>query len=63
MDEPAITTQRRSSAAEQVASEIAGLIDRRSLPLRVPVGLRSELLFDRLTPSLLGRLVRSPYKW
>jgi NAD(P)-dependent dehydrogenase (short-subunit alcohol dehydrogenase family) len=55
--------QRRVPSAEQVAGEIADLIDRRSLPLRVPVGLRSERLFARLTPGLLGRLVRSPYKW
>jgi NAD(P)-dependent dehydrogenase (short-subunit alcohol dehydrogenase family) len=55
--------QRRAPSAEQIASEIAELIDRRSLPLRVPVGLRSERLFARLTPGLLGRLVRSPYKW
>jgi NAD(P)-dependent dehydrogenase (short-subunit alcohol dehydrogenase family) len=55
--------QRRAPSAEQIASEIADLIDRGSLPLRVPVGLRSERLFARLTPSLLGRLVRSQYKW
>jgi NAD(P)-dependent dehydrogenase (short-subunit alcohol dehydrogenase family) len=55
--------QRRVPSAEQIASEIADLVDRRSLPLRVPVGLRTERLFARLTPSLLGRLVRSPYKW
>jgi NAD(P)-dependent dehydrogenase (short-subunit alcohol dehydrogenase family) len=55
--------QRRAPSAEQIASEIAELIDRRSLPLRVPVGLRSERLFARLTPNLLGRLVRSQYKW
>jgi NAD(P)-dependent dehydrogenase (short-subunit alcohol dehydrogenase family) len=55
--------RRRAPSAEQIASEIADLVDRRSLPLRVPVGLRSERLFARLTPSLLGRLVRSPYKW
>jgi NAD(P)-dependent dehydrogenase (short-subunit alcohol dehydrogenase family) len=55
--------QRRVPSAEEIASEIADLLDRRSLPLRVPVGLRTERLFARLTPSLLGRLVRSPYKW
>ena len=55
--------QRRAPSAEQVAGEIADLIDRRSLPLRVPVGLRSERLFARLPPSLLGRLVQSPYRW
>jgi NAD(P)-dependent dehydrogenase (short-subunit alcohol dehydrogenase family) len=55
--------QRRAPSAEQIASEIAELLDRGSLPLRVPVGLRSERLFARLSPSLLGRLVRSPYKW
>jgi NAD(P)-dependent dehydrogenase (short-subunit alcohol dehydrogenase family) len=55
--------QRRAPSAERIASEIAELVDRGSLPLRVPVGLRSERLFARLTPSLLGRLVRSPYKW
>jgi NAD(P)-dependent dehydrogenase (short-subunit alcohol dehydrogenase family) len=55
--------QRRAPSPEQIASEIADLVDRRRLPLRVPVGLRSERLFTRLTPSLLGRLVRSPYKW
>jgi NAD(P)-dependent dehydrogenase (short-subunit alcohol dehydrogenase family) len=55
--------QRRAPAAEQIASEIAGLLDRGSLPLRVPVGLRSERLVARVTPSLLGRLVRSPYRW
>jgi NAD(P)-dependent dehydrogenase (short-subunit alcohol dehydrogenase family) len=55
--------QRRAPSAEQVASEVAELLDRRSLPLRVPVGLCSERLFARLSPSLLGRLVRSPYKW
>lgn len=55
--------QRRAPSAEQIAGEIADLLDRRSLPLRVPVGLRSERLFDRLSPSLLGRLVRSPYRW
>jgi NAD(P)-dependent dehydrogenase (short-subunit alcohol dehydrogenase family) len=59
----ALYRQRRAPSAEQIASEIADLIDRRSLPLRVPVGLRSERLFARLSPSLLGRLVRSPYKW
>jgi hypothetical protein len=53
----------RAPSAEQIASEIADLIDRRRLPLRVPVGLRTERLFARLTPTLLGRLVRSPYKW
>ena len=52
--------QRRAPSAEQIASEIADLLDRRSLPLRVPVGLRTERLVARLTPSLLGRLVRSP---
>jgi NAD(P)-dependent dehydrogenase (short-subunit alcohol dehydrogenase family) len=31
--------QRRAPSAEQVASEVADLVDRRSLPLRVPVGL------------------------
>src|SRR5262245_47363582 len=51
--------QRRAPSAEQVPD----LIDRRSLPLRVPVGLRSERLFARLPPSLLGRLVQSPYRW
>jgi NAD(P)-dependent dehydrogenase (short-subunit alcohol dehydrogenase family) len=55
--------QRRAPSAEQIATEIADLLDRGSLPLRVPVGLRSERLFARLSPSLLGRLVRSPYKW
>jgi NAD(P)-dependent dehydrogenase (short-subunit alcohol dehydrogenase family) len=55
--------QRRAPSAEQIAGEIADLLDRRRLPLRVPVGLRTERLFARLTPSLLGRLVRSPYKW
>jgi NAD(P)-dependent dehydrogenase (short-subunit alcohol dehydrogenase family) len=55
--------QRRAPSAEQIASEIADLLDRRRLPLRVPVGLRSERLFARLSPRLLGRLVRSPYKW
>jgi NAD(P)-dependent dehydrogenase (short-subunit alcohol dehydrogenase family) len=55
--------QRRAPSAEQIAREIADLLDRRSLPLRVPVGLRSERLVARLSPSLLGRLVRSPYKW
>jgi NAD(P)-dependent dehydrogenase (short-subunit alcohol dehydrogenase family) len=55
--------QRRAPSAEQIASEIADLLDRRRLPLRVPVGLRSERLFARLSPGLLGRLVRSPYKW
>jgi NAD(P)-dependent dehydrogenase (short-subunit alcohol dehydrogenase family) len=55
--------QRRVPSAEQIASEIADLIDRRSLPLRVPVGMRTERLFARVTPGLLGRLVRSPYKW
>jgi NAD(P)-dependent dehydrogenase (short-subunit alcohol dehydrogenase family) len=55
--------QRRAPSAEQIAGEIADLIDRRRLPLRIPVGLRSERLFARLSPSLLGRLVRSPYKW
>jgi NAD(P)-dependent dehydrogenase (short-subunit alcohol dehydrogenase family) len=55
--------EQRAASADQVAGEIADLIDRRNLPLRVPVGLRSERLFARLTPSLLGRLVRSPYKW
>jgi NAD(P)-dependent dehydrogenase (short-subunit alcohol dehydrogenase family) len=55
--------QRRAPSPEQIASEVADLIDRRRLPLRVPVGLRSERLFARLTPGLLGRLVRSPYKW
>jgi NAD(P)-dependent dehydrogenase (short-subunit alcohol dehydrogenase family) len=55
--------QRRARSAEQIASEIADLLDRGSLPLRVPVGLRTERLFARLTPGLLGRLVRSPYKW
>jgi NAD(P)-dependent dehydrogenase (short-subunit alcohol dehydrogenase family) len=55
--------QRRAPSAEQIAGEIADLIDRRSLPLRVPVGLRSERLFARLPTSLLGRLVQSPYRW
>jgi NAD(P)-dependent dehydrogenase (short-subunit alcohol dehydrogenase family) len=55
--------EQRAASADQVAGEIADLIDRRNLPLRVPVGLRSERLFARLTPSLLGRLVRSPYRW
>jgi NAD(P)-dependent dehydrogenase (short-subunit alcohol dehydrogenase family) len=55
--------QRRGPSAEQIAGEIADLIARRDLPLRVPVGLRSERLAARLTPSLLGRLVRLPYKW
>jgi hypothetical protein len=55
--------QRRAPSAEQIAGEIADLTDRRRLPLRVPVGLRSERLFARLSPSLLGRVVRSPYKW
>jgi NAD(P)-dependent dehydrogenase (short-subunit alcohol dehydrogenase family) len=55
--------RRRAPSAEQIAGEIADLLDRRSLPLRAPVGLRSERLFARLSPSLLGRLVRSPYKW
>jgi NAD(P)-dependent dehydrogenase (short-subunit alcohol dehydrogenase family) len=55
--------QRRAPSAEQIAGEIAELLDRGSLPLRVPVGLRSERLFARLSPTLLGRLVRSPYKW
>jgi NAD(P)-dependent dehydrogenase (short-subunit alcohol dehydrogenase family) len=55
--------QRRAPSAEQIAGEIADLLDRRRLPLRVPVGLRSERLFARVTPGLLGRLVRSPYKW
>lgn len=55
--------QRRVPSAEQIASEIADLVDRRSLPLRVAVGLRSERLFARLSPGLLGRLVRSPYEW
>jgi len=55
--------QRRGSSVERIAREIADLIERRSPPLRVPVGLRSERLFARLTPSMLGRLVRSPYKW
>jgi NAD(P)-dependent dehydrogenase (short-subunit alcohol dehydrogenase family) len=55
--------QRRAPSAEQIAGEIADLVDRRGLPLRVPVGLRTERLFARLSPSVLGRLVRSPYKW
>jgi NAD(P)-dependent dehydrogenase (short-subunit alcohol dehydrogenase family) len=55
--------ERRVPSAEQIAGEIADLLDRGSLPLRVPVGLRTERLFARLSPSLLGRLVRSPYKW
>jgi NAD(P)-dependent dehydrogenase (short-subunit alcohol dehydrogenase family) len=55
--------QRRAPSAEQIAGEIADLLDRRRLPPRVPVGLRTERLFARLSPSLLGRLVRSPYKW
>jgi len=55
--------RRRAPSAEQIASDIADLLDHRRLPLRVPVGLRSERLFARLSPSLLGRLVRSPYKW
>jgi NAD(P)-dependent dehydrogenase (short-subunit alcohol dehydrogenase family) len=55
--------QRRAPSAEQIASGIADLLDRGSLPLRVPVGLRTERLFARLSPGLLGRLVRSPYKW
>jgi len=55
--------QRRAPSAEQIAGEIADLLDRRRLPLRVPVGLRTERLFARLSPSVLGRLVRSPYKW
>jgi NAD(P)-dependent dehydrogenase (short-subunit alcohol dehydrogenase family) len=55
--------ERRAPSAEQIAREIADLLDRGSLPLRVPVGLRSERLFARLSPTLLGRLVRSPYKW
>lgn len=55
--------ERRAPSAEQIAGEIADLLDRRHLPLRVPVGLRTERLFARLSPSLLGRLVRSPYKW
>jgi NAD(P)-dependent dehydrogenase (short-subunit alcohol dehydrogenase family) len=55
--------ERRAPSAEEIAGEIADLLDRRRLPLRVPVGLRTERLFARLSPSLLGRLVRSPYKW
>jgi NAD(P)-dependent dehydrogenase (short-subunit alcohol dehydrogenase family) len=55
--------QRRAPSPQRIAGEIADLIDRGSLPLRVPVGLRSERLFARLTPNLLGRLVRSPYNW
>jgi hypothetical protein len=55
--------ERRVPSAEQIAGETADLLDRGSLPLRVPVGLRTERLFARLSPSLLGRLVRSPYKW
>jgi NAD(P)-dependent dehydrogenase (short-subunit alcohol dehydrogenase family) len=55
--------QRRAPSAEQIASEITDLLEDRRLPLRVPVGLRSERLFARLSPGLLGRLVRSPYKW
>jgi len=54
--------ERRVPSAEQIAGEIADLLDRGSLPLHVPVGLRTERLFARLSPSL-GRLVRSPYKW
>jgi hypothetical protein len=55
--------QRRAPSAEQIASEIADLLDRRRLPLRVPVGLRTGRLFARMSPSMLGRLVRLPYKW
>ena len=55
--------QRRAPSAEKIASEIADLLNRGRLPLRVPEGLRTERLFARLSPSLLGRLVRSPYKW
>jgi NAD(P)-dependent dehydrogenase (short-subunit alcohol dehydrogenase family) len=55
--------QRRAPSAEQIASEIVGLLDRRRLPPRVPVGLRSERLVARLPSPLVGRLVRSPYKW
>jgi NAD(P)-dependent dehydrogenase (short-subunit alcohol dehydrogenase family) len=39
--------QRRAPSAEQIAGEIADLVDRGRLPLRVPVGLRSERLFAR----------------
>src|SRR4029453_16400687 len=38
---------RRPDATEPIASEIADLLDRRRLPLRVPVGLRTERLFAR----------------
>jgi NAD(P)-dependent dehydrogenase (short-subunit alcohol dehydrogenase family) len=55
--------QRRAPSAEHIASEIADLLDRGRLPLRVPVGLRTERLVARLSPGLMGRLVRSPYKW
>ena len=47
--------ERRVPSAEQGAGEIADLVDRTSLPLRVPVGLRTERLFAWLSPSLLGQ--------
>ena len=50
-------------SAEEVAREIADLVERPKLPLRVPVGLRSERMAARLNPGLLGRLVRRQYKW
>jgi len=66
--------QRRAPSAEQIAGEIADLVDRGSLPLRVPVGLRSERLFARLSRacwagssgrptsgSCCWRTSRSPY--
>jgi NAD(P)-dependent dehydrogenase (short-subunit alcohol dehydrogenase family) len=50
-------------SAEEVAREVADLVDRDKLPLRVPVGLRSEKLAARLNPRLLGTLVRRQYRW
>ena len=62
-DHEVVATGRRLADMADLQASERLVLDRRNLPLRVPVGLRSERLVARVTPSLLGRLVRSPYKW
>lgn len=56
-------TKERGASPEQVANSIADLIEQRTPPRRVLVGMPAEKLLGRLSSRLMGRLVRTGLKW